>query len=270
MANARSRKPKTPRTVLITGASTGIGRALALEYAARGASVALAARREDLLRELATTIAERHGERTGDGRPRAVVLPVDVRDPDAVAAMVRRAESELGSLDMVIANAGIGATGHASTLRWDQIADVLDINVRGAFATLLAAVPIMLHQQHGHLVGISSLAGRRGLPTSGAYSASKAALTTFLETLRIDLAPAGIKVTDVQPGFVDTPMTQKNAFPMPFMWPVEKAARVVADRLERAPATLAFPWQLASLLGVAKQMPAFVYDRFVRMFSPAR
>jgi short-subunit dehydrogenase len=163
---------------------------------------------------------------------------------------------------MVIANAGIGATGHASTLRWEDVAQVLDVNVRGAIATLLAAVPIMLAAQRGHLVGISSLAGRRGLPQAAAYSASKAALSTFLESMRMDLARANIRVTDVQPGFVATPATDKNKHPMPFKWTAEKAARVVASRLERAPAMIAFPWPLTLLTALSRHLPAWLYDRF--------
>jgi NAD(P)-dependent dehydrogenase (short-subunit alcohol dehydrogenase family) len=110
---------------------------------------------------------------------------------------------------------------------------------------------------------VTSLAGRRGLPQSGAYSASKAALSTFLESMRMDLAAAGIHVTDVQPGFVATPMTEKNTHPMPFKWTAEKAARVVATRLDRAPAMIAFPWQLALVTSISRLLPAWLYDRLV-------
>jgi NADP-dependent 3-hydroxy acid dehydrogenase YdfG len=229
---------------------------MALEYASRGAYVALAARRREELETLAREIE------AGGGRARA--YPVDVSNAEAIADVVRRAEADLGSLDMVIANAGLGQMRHASTLRWEEIAPVLDVNVRGAIATLIAAVPIMIAQQSGHLVGVSSLAGRRGLPMSGAYAASKAALSVFLETLRLDLSAAGIRVTDVQPGFVSTPMLADAKHPMPFQWTPEKAARVIADRLARAPAMIAFPWPLATLTAIARILPAWLYDRVVR------
>ncbi len=244
-----------PRTVFLSGASSGIGHALALEYARRGAHVALAARRKEPLEELARAIEGAGGK--------AFVVPVDVSDPAAVKEAVIAAERALGSLDMVVANAGIGHSGHAARLTMDSVNEIIDVNIRGAFATILAAVPIMLLQGHGHLVGVSSLAGRRGLPTSGAYSASKAALSVFLETLRIDLAPSKIRVTDVQPGFVATPMTEKNKHPMPFKWTRDKAARVIATRLERAPAMIAFPWQLTLATSFARLLPSWIYDRVV-------
>jgi len=250
--------PSTVRTVLITGASSGIGEALAIEYGARGAHVALLARREDELTRVAGLVQARGG--------RTTVIPVDVGDASAVFAAVKRAETELGGLEMVIANAGIGSNGHASRLQWDEVARTIQVNVTGAFATLLAAVPIMLAQQKGHLVGVSSLAGKRALPGSGAYSASKAALSTFLETLRLDLAPAGIAVTDVQPGFVETPIHGKTneKHPMPFLWPVEKAARVTVARLESAPAIISYPWQLAFATSFSRILPAWVYGPIVR------
>jgi NAD(P)-dependent dehydrogenase (short-subunit alcohol dehydrogenase family) len=144
---------------------------------------------------------------------------------------------------------------------------MIDVNVRGAIAPLVAAIPIMLVQKHGQLVGVSSLAGRRALPTAAAYNASKAALSTFLETLRIDLDPSGILVTDVQPGFVDTPIVADNAFPMPFMWSPEKAARVVADRLERAPRILAFPLPMDLLTRFAKHLPYGLHAWATRILS---
>jgi short-subunit dehydrogenase len=248
-----------PRTLLITGASSGIGRALALEYARGGSRIALAARRADEL-----DAAAREVRAAGGG---AVCIPVDLTDADAAGEAVRRAERELGSLEMVVANAGRGDTKHGAQLAWSDVAPVLDINVRGAMATLVAAIPIMIAQQRGHLVGISSLAGIRGLPTSAAYSASKAALSTFLESLRIDLRAAGVRVTDVQPGFVLTTMNADATHPTPFRWPLEKAVRHIARRLERGPAVVAFPWQLVLATRVARVLPVWLYDRAMRASS---
>jgi short-subunit dehydrogenase len=251
-----------PKTVLITGASSGIGRALAMTFAARGAHVAVAARRKDELDRLVREIEE-HG-----GRAKSYV--VDVGDPSAAAQVVRAADKDLGPLEMVVANAGVGYVGHAATLEWEDIAKNLDVNARGAMATLHAAIPIFLAHKGGHLVGVTSLAGRRGLPTAGPYSASKAALSTFLETLRIDLAAAGIRVTDVQPGFVDTPMTVGNKFPMPFLWSADRAARYIVRKLDSAPPTIAFPWPLAFLTSLSRVLPAWIYDRLTRAMSAGR
>jgi short-subunit dehydrogenase len=247
------------RTALITGASSGIGRALAIELARRGWSVALGARRADELDKAA-------GEIRGAGG-RALVLPCDVGDPDAATEVVRRAERELGALDMVVANAGVGQYGHASQLTWKDVEPQIRINIAGALATLTAAIPIMLAQQRGHLVGVSSLAGKRGLPRSAAYCAAKAALSTFLESVRIDLAPAGIRVTDVQPGFVATPMTAGAKHARPMEWTSDKAASVIASRLERAPAVISFPWPLAFMSSLGRVMPAWLYDVITRRAS---
>ncbi|HEY2510571.1 MAG TPA: SDR family NAD(P)-dependent oxidoreductase [Polyangiaceae bacterium] len=241
--------------ILITGASSGIGEALAVEYGSRGAHLALLARRE----------AELHGvaERVRQAGGNAVCIPVDVVDSEATFEAVKRADAELGGLDRVIANAGVGNDKHAARLRWEDAARTLDVNVKGAIATLMAAIPILLAQQGGHLVGVSSLAGKRALPEVGAYSASKAALSTFLETLRLDLGPAGIRVTDVQPGFVRTPLNAKNDR-MPFSWPVDRAARVIADRLEKAPAVVSFPWPLVLATSFIRTLPPWLYDRIMR------
>jgi NADP-dependent 3-hydroxy acid dehydrogenase YdfG len=250
-----------PSTVLVTGASSGIGRALAVEYARRGAKVAVSARRGPELEALCRLIGQTGGK--------AVPLVCDVSDPAAAAETVLRADRELGSLDMVIANAGIGRTRRSTRLEPADVTSVVDVNVRGALVTLTAAIPIMLTQKHGQLVGISSLAGRRALPGAGAYSASKAALSSFLETLRIDLKPLGIGVTDVQPGFVDTAIAAGAKHPRPLQWSSEKAARTIATRLERAPRIIAFPWPLDLLTRLAGAIPHPLYAALVRVTGAA-
>lgn len=252
---------RAPSTVLVTGASSGIGRALAIEYARRGAKVAVSARRAPELEALCREIAQTGGK--------AVALPCDVADPAAVAEMVRAADRELGSLDMVIANAGVGKTRRTTRLAMEDVTSVVDVNVRGALATLVAAIPVALAHQRGHLVGVSSLAGRIALPNAGAYNASKAALSSFLETLRLDLGPLGIDVTDVQPGFVDTPIAAGAKHPRPMQWSAEKAARVIADRLERAPRVIAFPWPLDLLTRLARVLPHPLYAALVRTTGSA-
>lgn len=251
-----------PSTLLITGASSGIGRALAIEHAGPGVKMALCARGPAELEVTAEEVKKRGGE--------ALCIPLDVTDFDAVGAAVRRADREMGSLDRIIANAGGGAVQLAQRLTWNDVAPIVDVNVRGAMATLVAAIPVFVAQRRGHLVGITSLAGRRGLPTSAAYSASKAAMSVFLESLRINLAPIGIRVTDVRPGFVETPATANAKHPMPFKWPVERAARHITRRLESAPAVISFPWPLVLATGFGRLLPAWLYDRIVRGQSPDR
>jgi NAD(P)-dependent dehydrogenase (short-subunit alcohol dehydrogenase family) len=245
------------RTALITGASSGIGRAMSLELARRGWSLALAARRRAELEAVADDVRRAGG--------RAIAIACDVGDPQAAMDAVRRAERDLGSLDMVVANAGVGGRfAHASTMTWDEVEPQIRVNVAGAMATLVAAIPIMVARQRGHLVGVSSLAGRRGVPRSAAYCAAKAALSTFLESLRIDLGPSGIRVTDVQPGFVDTPMTEGAPQPMPLKWPADRAARHIVRKLEGAPPVIAFPAPLVWASGLGRNLPAWLYDRVVR------
>lgn len=248
-----------PRTVLITGASSGIGRALALEYAAPGVSLALLSRREDELLKLQSEVEKKGG--------RAVPLIVDVCEPAAVREALHRADRELGGLDMVIANAGISSTKAAPLLCFSDVQRVIDTNIVGAFATLVEAIPVMVTHGRGHLVGVSSLAGLRGLPAGAAYSASKAALSTFLDSLRVDLGPLGIFVTDVLPGYVDTPMARRPGVNLPFVWSAEKAAHVIARRLEKNPACIAFPWQTHLAMTVARLLPADVYGAIARKLA---
>jgi short-subunit dehydrogenase len=249
-----------PQSILITGASSGIGRALAVEYARGGAKLALCARRVAELETLATEVRAFGG--------RAISIRLDVSDASAVTEAVGRADRELGGLEMVIANAGRGASLHSSRLTWPEVAAIFDVNVRGAIATLVAAIPIFLAHRRGHLVGISSLAGRRGLPMSAAYCASKSALSVFLESLRIDLAAAGLGVTDVQPGFVATEMVAESGRRRPFCWPVDKAARYIVRKLDGAPAVVAFPWPLAGATAFARMLPASIYDGLIRASKP--
>ncbi|MFO0676569.1 MAG: SDR family NAD(P)-dependent oxidoreductase [Polyangiaceae bacterium] len=242
-----------PRTVLLTGGSSGIGQALAHEFARRGTHVALAARRLGTLETIRDRIVKDGGKCT--------VYALDVSDVEAASECVRKADRDLGRLDMVIANAGIGGSGKGTPVAWESVDEVFRTNVAGCLATLVAATHVFMHHQGGHLVAVTSLAGRRGLPGVAAYSASKAAVSTFLESTRIDLASTGIHVTDVQPGFVDTPINQEMGSARPFLWQPPKAARVIVDRLERKPAVIAFPWQLDVATRFARILPAWMWAR---------
>lgn len=235
----------------MTGASRGIGRELALLLAERGTRVVMAARGEPELREACLEARARGG--------RAEVCVLDVTNPRAVRAAIRRWDDRCDGLDLVVANAGHGAARVAHKLRWKDIGPVLQVNVVGAFATVHAAIGPMVRRGHGTIAGISSLAAVRGLPGSGAYGASKAALATFLETLRLDLAPRGITVVDVRPGFVDTAMTKPNRFRMPMLLTPADAARRTLRGIERGKAVVAFPWPTAAMGGLLEVLPDPLY-----------
>lgn len=235
------------QAAFITGASSGIGAAIATELGARGARVVLAARREPELRAVARAITERGG--------RAELCVLDVADTSAAREAVRRWDEETGGLDLVLANAGVGDVQSADRLEWRAVARILDVNLVGALAVLTEALPLMLARGRGTLAAVSSLAGLRGLPTSAVYSASKAALRIFLESLGVELRPRGLHVVDVRPGFVDTPMTRKNRFPMPFLMPLEAATERALAGLERGEPVVAFPWQLSMAMTLAEKMP---------------
>lgn len=242
------------KNVLITGASSGIGEALALALAKRGAVLGLVARREDLLRKLAEDC-----ERSG-GIARA--FPADVTDPSAVEEAFRAFIHEFSTIDILIANAGIG--GNDDSVRNyhpPSVKRVVDVNLMGAVNAVYAVLPTMLEQGHGQLVAISSLAGIRGLPRSSAYSASKAAMTTFFESVRLDVKDKGIDVTIIQPGFIRTPLTAGRTNRMPFLMELDDAIPHFIKAIEKRKRFAAFPWQLATIVRAGKLMPAWMYDR---------
>ena len=189
---------KAPLKVFISGASSGIGEALARHYAAQGASLGLAARRQDLLQQLAAEFSTP-----------VSIYPLDVRDSSALQAAAGDFMAHHGAPDIIIANAGSGV-GTTTELAEDlaHFQDTLDVNVMGMVKTFQPFVAAMREQKSGTLVGIASVAGYRGMPGSTAYSASKAAAISYLEGLRIELRNSGVKVCTICPGFIATPMTE--------------------------------------------------------------
>ena len=242
------------KTVFITGASSGIGKGLALEIAARGGRLGLLARREEVLQEIVDEIKSRQGT--------AIAVAADVRDSKAVRAAADRCRAELGPIDVMIANAGIGATNPASQLDPEQVAQVIDINVLGAANSVAAVVPEMVERGSGQLVAISSLAGYRGLAKSAAYCASKAALSSFFESLRIDLRQTGVTVTIIHPGFIKTPLTAGREAKMPYLMELDDAVKKIVTAIEKGKKSYAFPWQLATIVRAGLIMPVAMYDWF--------
>lgn len=237
----------------ITGASSGIGAALARLFAADGHTVIISARRAEALEALAAEIAAAGGT--------AVPMPLDVSDGAAVQATVARIEAEHGPVDLLIANAGISDATPAKRWNTGRMMKTFSVNVFGASHCIEAVLPAMLARGEGHIVGVSSLAAFRGLPGSASYSASKAALSTLLEGMRIELAGKGITVTTLHPGFIKTPMTDEARFPMPFLMELDDAARLMHKAIRAKRRTYAFPWQLARLVKAGRHLPDALYDR---------
>jgi short-subunit dehydrogenase len=168
---------------------------------------------------------------------------------------------------VLIANAGVGATVDAADLKGSAVANVINVNVLGAANSVEAVVPEMVKRGSGHLVVISSLAAYRGLPKSAAYCASKAAVSAFFESLRLDLQPRGIAVTIIHPGFIKTPLTAGRQAQMPFLMELDDAVQKIVSAIERRKKSYAFPWQLASVVRIGMIMPNFMYDWFSRRNS---
>ena len=256
------------KRAIVTGASTGIGHALAHELAKRGYDLALLARRAELLDQLAKELRARG--------VRAAALACDVADAHAVHAAVRRAESELGgTFDLAIANAGVSIPGHATKFSLADAEQIIRVNVLGVMYLYDAVIPAMVEARRGRFVGVASVAGLRGLPTAGPYSASKAAVQAFLEAARIELKPYGVGVTIVNPGFVATPMTEKNRFRMPFLMQADQAAVVMANGIEGGARVVEFPRPMSLLMRSLRLVPDALYERIMvpyarRKIDPAK
>jgi short-subunit dehydrogenase len=241
------------KIVLLTGASSGIGEAVARILASRGATVGLLARREAELSVLAGSIEEAGGT--------ARVFACDVTDAEAVRKAADSLFKEFGRIDVLIANAGIGGNDRETReIQADAVAKVININLIGAVNSVAAVLPGMLAKGSGHLVAVSSLAGFRGLPKSAAYSGSKAGMTAFFESLRVDFKGRGIDVTILQPGFIRTPLTSGRKKELPFLLELEDGALKIVSAIERKKAFYAFPWQLATIVRIARYLPARIYD----------
>ena len=248
------------KVVLITGASSGIGRGLTLELARRGAKLGLVARRKDILNEIVSEIAAARGKIRDEQSAKVLAIAADVQDAESMRAAAAQLRTEFGKIDVLIANAGIGVTNDAAELDAGKLANVINVNVIGAANSVAAVVPDMVKRGSGHLVVISSLAAYRGLPKSAAYCASKAAVSAMFESLRLDLKPRGIDVTIIHPGFIKTPLTAGRQAKLPWLQELEPAVKKIVSAIERRMKSYAFPWQLATIVRVGMIMPNAMYD----------
>jgi short-subunit dehydrogenase len=240
-----------PRTVLVTGASGGIGAAIAAAYAREGATLGLHGRREAELRAL--------GERLRV--PYSIHL-ADVADVEAMARLAGDFTARHGTPDIVVANAGISVgTKVHEPADVAPLARVLAVNVVGVAATLKPFVPAMKARGRGTLVAIASVAGFRGLPGAGAYSASKSAVITWMESMRVELHGTGVRAVTICPGYIDTPMTRGNPYPMPFLLSADEAGRRILRAIDSGRRIVVVPWQMGLVGALLKLVPAPLYER---------
>lgn len=240
-----------PRHIAITGASSGIGAALALEYAAVGVVLSLHGRN-----------AERLGRIASEARARGAEVSVrigDVSSEKDMAAWIAE-RNNAADIDLLIANAGISAaSSHVDTLA-EQTKAIFDVNVTGVFNTIHPALPLMKKRRRGQIAIVSSLAGFRGFAGASAYGASKAAVRVYGEGLRAEMEQHGIEVNVICPGFIETPMTDVNRFSMPFLMSPERAARIIRDELALNRGRIAFPWQMYVFIRLLAALPQSLMD----------
>ena len=244
--------PPQWKVVWITGASSGIGREIALRLAASGAKVAVSARSGDKLAELAAA------------SPSIKVYPLDVVDLEAARAVGAAVERDLGPIDLAILNAGVWNFMGAATYDAQVVTRSLAVNYTGVTNALAPLLPAMIARKSGHIAIVSSVAGYRGLPIAVAYAPTKAALISLAESLYPELADLGVKVSVINPGFIDSPMTKANRFPMPFIISTEEAADTIIKGLIKGRFEIVFPWRMKWLATFCRLLPNSLYFAFVR------
>lgn len=249
---------KNPATILITGASSGIGAALAMAYARDRVQLILIGRNLERLAEVSTSCRARGAK--------VLTANLDVCHKEALAEFIARTDA-ITPIDLVIANAGISA-GFSQSVEENYLRaqEVFDVNLQGVLNTIHPLIPRMVERKRGQIAIMSSLAGIRALPSAPAYSASKAAVRFYGDALRGELAPYTIGVSVICPGWIETPLTAKNDFPMPFMITAERAAQVILQQLAVKKSRIAFPKRLYFTLRLLDALPVSWSDvLFARM-----
>ncbi|MFO0880530.1 MAG: SDR family NAD(P)-dependent oxidoreductase [Gemmataceae bacterium] len=247
------------QVAVITGASSGIGWALAHELARQGASVGLIARRADQLARLADEIRQAGGK--------AEYAAADVADRAGLHAAIQTVTAALGPVDLLVANAGVGAPTTLAPMNIGDFEKMYRVNVFGVVYAIEAVAPAMIARKKGHIAAVSSLAGYKGLPGEWGYSSSKAAVNNLMDGLRIQVRRHGITVTNICPGFIRTPMTAKNDFWMPFLMGPDEAARRIAWALARRRKVYNFPWPMSLFMGIVARLPDWIVDRVMNRYN---
>jgi short-subunit dehydrogenase len=248
------------RRVWVTGASTGIGEALVAPLVARGARVAITARRGELL----DAIVIRHKGATGSP---VLAVPADVTDRDAVHAAADHIERTWGGIDVAIFNAG-GSVGDRRAFHADDYTQTMTLNYFSVVYGIDAVVPGMLARGKGQIAAVASLGGYRPTPVAVSYGASKAAVIHLMDGLRFDLAPQGVAVTVINPGFVRTPLTARHTFHMPFLVEAADAAERIVRGLEQNAREIHFPAPLSWTMKLLRILPYGLYARIIKMAAP--
>jgi short-subunit dehydrogenase len=232
------------KTAWITGSSSGIGRALAKRLVKDGYRVAVSARNADSLASLA---AEHPGQ--------IIAFPLDVTDGEAVGRVAEDVTTAMGPLDLAIFAAGSYTRDYAADFNVERTRQMFDLNVIGTANCLEAVMPRMIARKSGHIAVVASVTAYVGLPGAASYGATKAALNSMCEALYPDLAAKGVKMTIINPGFVATPLTEKNDFPMPFLVSAEEAADTIARGLDKGKFEIVFPWKMAIAIRLLHALP---------------
>jgi len=250
------------KTVLITGASSGIGYSLAKLLPKESCSLALLSRREKILNNLVNEL------KIIGTQVRA--YKCDVGNIDEVRKTFGQLTKDFGKIDIAILNAGLSSRADVNNYSANSAKEIFEVNTLGIVNCVEQLLPDFIQRKEGMIVGVSSLAESRGFPKSGFYNASKAAATLLLESLRVELKPHNVKVLIVKPGFVRTPMTDKNEFHMPFLMDVDKAAKIIIDGIKKEQRIIQFP--LATVIGskIVKIMPDWLFDFLMSKQLPAR
>ncbi len=237
---------------IVTGASSGIGKATALELARKGCKVALIGRRMNELTLVADSINRNGG--------RAQAFCCDVSNRAEIFDVTEKVGDTLGPVDLVVANAGVSMQFPAARSECEKIETTYRVNLLGALYTIHASLPGMISRGFGHIVGMSSMASYSGVPMKGSYCGSKAALRIELEAMRPELRSKGIYVTTVCPGYIKTPMTSNNKQKMPFLLEVDDAAKRIVDAIYSRKRVYDFPWQMSMVMGLTSKLPVWLHD----------
>jgi short-subunit dehydrogenase len=250
------------KVAIITGASSGIGWELAKLLGRRGCAVGLLARRLDRLEALAQEIRAAGGK--------AAIAAASVVERHPTVAAIHGLCAKLGPADLLIANSGVGLPTQIEPMNMEEVDNMIRVNFLGVVYAIEAVLPEMLERNQGHLAAVSSLAAYKGMPGESGYCASKAAVNVYMEGLRIQLRSRGIAVTTICPGFVKTPMTAVNEFPMPWLISADKAAAKIVRALARKKKVFNFPWQTSLLMRLTRWVPDWIMARSLKGYTGDR